>query len=455
MQPTDINKDFINHIRSLIDTGQDGEMQLLLDKLHPADIAEIFEELNLANASFVYRLLDNEVSADVLVELDEDDREKLLSSLTSKEIAEEIIENIDSDDAADMIAELPDEKQKEVISLIEDKEQAEDIKDLMTYEEGSAGSIMAKELIQVSLHWTIAKAIREMRIQAEEVENIYTIYVVDNENLLKGRLSLKKLLFSSNSTRSIIKDIYEEDELQTALVSTPAEEIAGMMEKYDLIVLPIVDEKNELLGRITIDDAVDVIRDEAEKDYQMASGISEDVEHDDNIWELTRARIPWLLIGMAGGLAAAQIIGIFDISENVELALFVPLIIAMGGNVGVQSAAIVVQGIANNSLKQGNTIKLLLKEFGVGLFNGIILSIILFAISQILGYDYRLSLAVSVSLVIVITFAALFGTFVPITLNKYKIDPAVATGPFITTANDVFGLIIYFWIAKVVFSYFS
>lgn len=454
MQYQEINTDFIKHIQTLVSDGKDAELKVILDGFHAADIAEIFEDVNLSEGTFLYRLLDNEISAEVLVELDEDDREKLLGSLTSKEIAEEIIENIESDDAADIISELPDKKQQEVISHIEDTEQASDIVDLLAYVEGTAGSIMAKEMVSVQVDWSVAKAIREMRIQAEDVENIYTIYAVDSENRLVGRLSLKKLLFSSDTARASIKEAYSDEELISSTSDTDVEEIALIMEKYNLIVLPIVDNENRLLGRITIDDVVDVMKDEAEKDYQMASGISEDVEHDDSIWELTRARIPWLLIGLAGGLAAAKIIGIFEVTEHMELALFMPLIIAMGGNVGVQSAAIVVQGLANNSLKEEETGKLLIKELGVGIFNGVILSIILFIISQFLGYDYHLSLAVSVSLIIVITFAALFGTFVPITLNKFKIDPAVATGPFITTANDVFGLIIYFSVAAFVFANF-
>ncbi len=453
MQQIEINNDFINHIKNLIEQGNDTELKQLLDQLHAADIAEIFEDVNLAEGTYLYRLLDNEVSADVLVELDEDDREKLLASLTSKEIAEEIIENIESDDAADMIAELPDKKQEEVLAHIEDAEQASDIVDLLTYKEGTAGSIMAKELIKVHVDWTITRAIREMRKQAENVEKIYTIYVVDEQEKLLGRLSLKKLLFAKTTPKTSIKEVYNADELITVTPDVDVEEVAQIMDKYDLIVLPVVDENQILLGRITIDDVVDVIKEEAEKDYQMASGISEDVEHDDSVWDLTRARIPWLLIGMAGGLAAAQIIGVFDITKHPQMAIFMPLIAATGGNVGVQSAAIVVQGLANNTLKQNETGKMLLKELGVGLFNGILLAVLLFIINQFFDRDIHLAISVSISLVAVITFAALFGTFIPLALNKYNIDPAVATGPFITTTNDIFGLIIYFTVTGMVYDY--
>lgn len=453
MPQIEINNDFINRIKNLVEQGNDTELKQLLDQLHAADIAEIFEDVNLAEGTYLYRLLDNEVSADVLVELDEDDREKLLASLTSKEIAEEIIENIESDDAADMIAELPDKKQEEVLAHIEDAEQASDIVDLLTQQEGTAGSIMAKELVKVHVDWTIARAIREMRKQAENVEKIYTIYVVDEQEKLLGRLSLKKLLFAKNTPKTKIKQVYNTDELITVTPHTDVEQVAQIMDKYDLIVLPVVNENYILLGRITIDDVVDVIKEEAEKDYQMASGISEDVEHDDSVWDLTRARIPWLLIGMAGGLTAAQIIGVFDITKHPQMAIFMPLIAATGGNVGVQSAAIVVQGLANNTLKQNETGKLLLKELGVGLFNGVLLAALLFIINQFFGQDIHLTISVSISLIAVITFAALFGTFIPLALNKYDIDPAVATGPFITTTNDIFGLIIYFTVTGMVYDY--
>jgi len=453
MQQIEINSDFIQRIKNLIIQGNDTELKQLLNQLYAADIAEIFEDVNLTEGTYLYRLLDNEISADVLVELDEDDREKLLASFTSKEIAEEIIENIESDDAADMIAELPDKKQEEVLAHIEDTEQVNDIVDLLTYEEGSAGSIMAKELISVNVIWTINQSIREMRKQAENVEKIYTIYVIDNKETLLGRLSLKKLLFAKNTPKTNIKEVYNSDELITVTPDIDVEEVAQIMEKYNLIVLPVVDADHILLGRITIDDVVEVIKEEAEKDYQMASGISEDVEHDDSVWDHTRARIPWLLIGMAGGLAAAQIIGIFDITKHPEMVIFIPLIAATGGNVGVQSAAIVVQGLANNTLKQNQTGKLLFKELGVGLFNGVLPSALLFIINQFFGRDIRLALSVSISLIAVITFAALFGTFIPLTLNKYKVDPAVATGPFITTINDVFGLVIYFTVTGMVYQY--
>jgi magnesium transporter len=309
---------------------------------------------------------------------------------------------------------------------------------------------MAKELIKVNQNWTVATCIKEMRRQYDDIENVYTIYVVNDHDTLLGRLSLRKLLFSSQSTRTLIKEIFNHDKLISVQPNEPAEEVANIMEKYDLVVMPVVNEQNRLLGRITFDDVVDVMLDEAEKDYQMASGISEDVESRDSIWTLTRARLPWLLIGLGGGILGAKVISGFNINENIEMALFIPLIAAMGGNVGVQSAAIVVQGLANKSIRHDDIAGRLVKELGVALLNGIICSVILLLVSAALKYDMWLSITVSIALLAVVIFAALFGTFIPLLLDKYKIDPALATGPFITTANDIFGLIIYFVIGGIV-----
>lgn len=450
----DITKDYIEGIREHIQAGRDTEIKEIFLDLHPADIAEVFEELKANEAVYVYRLLDKDTAADVLVELDESVQEKLLSSLTSREIAREVLDRIDSDDAADMISELSDARIEEIISHIEDEEQASDLIDLLNYEDGTAGAMMAKELVKVNQNWNITQCIREMRKQAEDLENVYSIYVVDDHNKLLGTLSLKNLLFSSTSTRTIVKELYNPKELKTVLPNDDVEQVVRMMEKYDLAAMPVVNDGGQLLGRITFDDAMDVLREESGKDYQLASGISEDVESGDSIFTLTRARLPWLLIGMAGGLAGAHIIGIYNIEENPSMALFIPLIAAMGGNVGVQSAAIVVQGLANKSIETSQLSARLLKELGVGLLNGAICSLVILVASNMLNFGMEISITVSLALICVIVFAALFGTFVPLVLNKYKIDPAIATGPFITTSNDILGLMIYFTIGGVVSTFF-
>ena len=441
----EITGQLIHEISVQIGRKDTAKLQDLIDDLHVADIAEILEELSTTDAQFLYQFIAEEKSAEILVELDDDLREDLLADLTAKEIAEEVIDNLETDDAADVIGELSEEKQEEVLSLIEDKDHASDISDLLTYPEDTAGGLMAKELIKVNENWNTLQCLREMRKQAEHVKQVHTIYVVDNDDVLLGSMSLSGLLLTETNTP--IKEI-----IKTDIISVKATEddkdVANIMNKYDLIVLPVTDDMNRLIGRITIDDIMDVVKEEADKDYQMASGISEDVESSDSVWAHTRARLPWLLIGMVGGLLGAKVIGIFDIRENFELAFFIPLIAAMGGNVGVQSAAIVVQGLANDSLKLDSIFSKLIKELGVGLLNGIICSIIILGAAFSLGYGLTLSLTVSISLLAVIVFAALFGTFVPLTLEKYEIDPALATGPFITTVNDVLGLFIYFWIGQ-------
>lgn len=450
----EITREFIDQLREHIQAGRDSEVREIFVELHPADAAEVFEELKADEVVYVYRLLAKDSAADVLVELDESVQEKLLSSLTSREIALDVLDRIDSDDAADMISDLPNEKIEEIISHIEDETQASDLIDLLNYEEGTAGALMAKELVKVNQNWNITQCVREMRKQAEDLEDIYSIYVVDDQERLLGTLSLKKLLFSASSTRTVIKDLYNPKELQTVLPTDDVEHVVRIMEKYDIPALPVVNEGGQLLGRITFDDAMDVLREESGKDYQLASGISEDVEYTDNVFTLTRARLPWLLIGMAGGLAGAHIIGAFDITKNPGMALFIPLIAAMGGNVGVQSAAIVVQGLANNSIDTSKMAARLTKEFGVGILNGLICSLIILFASTLLNFSPAISITVSIALLCVIVFAALFGTFIPLILNKYKIDPAIATGPFITTSNDIIGLMIYFSVGGLVRGFF-
>ena len=444
----EINSAYIEELTSLIEAQNSKELISRIVELHIADIAEIIGDLSLENAKYLFELIsDEEKSAAVLVELEDDTREELLEDLSAKEIAKEVIDNLESDDAADLIGELSEDKKEEVLSYIEDEDLVSDISDLLTYPEDTAGGLMAKELIKVNENWNTVQCLKEMRKQTDDVKKVYTIYVVDDNDKLLGLLSLRKLLLTERSTS--IQDIITTD-IISVKATTDDKDVANIMQKYDLVALPVINDLGRLIGRITVDDVMDVAKEEAEKDYQMASGILEGVESSDSVWELTRARLPWLLIGMIGGLLGAEVIGIFDLKENLELAFFIPLITAMGGNVGVQSAAIVVQGLANDSLKMENLFQKIIKEFGVGLFNGIICSVIILGAAFGLGYSVELSLTVSISLLAVIVFAAVFGTFIPLTLEKYKIDPALATGPFITTVNDILGLFIYFWIGQAI-----
>ncbi len=449
----ELTREFINELKAIIDEKDDKAALSMIHDLHPADIAEIYHELSIEEAKYLYMILEPEVASDVLVELEEDDRERFLRVLPAEEIASQFINNMDSDDAADVIADLDESVKQEVLKHIQDVEQAGDIVDLLSYDEDSAGGLMAKELIKVNENWSLTTCLREMRKQAEEVDELYYIYVVNDDNVLMGIVSLKAMLVSTGST--LVRDIYEKG-VRSVHTDTPSEEVAQIMEKYDLVVLPVVDSIGRLMGRITIDDVVDVIRDEAEKDYQMASGISSDVETTDSPLRLSRARLPWLIIGLIGGILVAALISQFegDIKLNPVMAFFIPLIAAMAGNVGIQSSAIIVQGLASNSLGLESTFRKLLKEFLVAIMNGLILSAILFLYNTILGQGMALTYTVSISLFVVIIFAAIFGTLIPLMLHKAKLDPALATGPFITTTNDIMGLFIYFLMGRILYDVF-
>ena len=440
----EITKEYLYEIQTLIEQGEERSLVAHLDDLHETDIALILNQLRRDDVSYAYRLLKDDIRPAVLSDVDDEVLEEILSSLSSKEIAEDVIDGLESDDAADIIGSLPTDKRMEVMSKAKDKESVSDVLSLLSYPEGSAGALMAKELVKVEETWTVATAIKEIRVQAQDIENIYTIYVVDSYGKLTGRLSLQHLLLTAASTRTPVGELKDDENIISIKTKETEDLVVSLMERYDLVALPVTDNNGILLGRITIDDAVDVIIEEAERDYQLASGISEDVESYDSVWTLTRARLPWLLIGLGGGVGGAYVIGAFDIVSNPEMALFIPLIAAMGGNVGVQSSAIVVQGLATASINTSNIATRLMKELGVGLLNGIICASIIFIVTLLLGFDKALSATVGISLLCVIVFAALFGAFVPLMLEKRKIDPALATGPFITTANDIIGLIIYF-----------
>lgn len=446
-----ISRDFIAQIEQYIEENREQELQLMLEDIHYADIAEIMEELDAGEASYLFHILDSEKTAEILLELDEEVREKILKNLSPKEIAEELDE-LSTDDAADIIAELPDDRKEEVIQELADDEHAKDIVDLLRYNEDTAGGLMAKELVKVNENWNVLTCVKEMRVQAENVQRVHSIYVVDDENRLKGRLSLKDLLVTS--TKTPISDIYI-PKVDFVKVTTPDVEVARIMQKYDLEAIPVVDELGRLVGRITIDDVVDVIKEEADKDYQLAAGISQDVEADDSILELTKARLPWLVLALLGGFVSVKVLGVFGsaMEHHKELFFFTPLIAAMAGNVGVQSSAIIVQGLANNNIT-GSLWNRLIKEVLLTLLNGSILAGILILGSHfLLDVSYEVGLTVSISLITVIVIASLLGTFVPILLNKFNIDPALATGPFITTSNDICGILIYFSIAKLILGF--
>lgn len=446
----EITKALLENVSELITHKKGKALSDLFTNVHHADIAEVLDELTFDEAVYIIRLLDSETTSEVLMDVDDDVREKVLEQLSAKEIAEEIDE-LDTDDAADVIAELPDERKQEVMKQLEDEEHAKEIVELLRYDENSAGGLMAKELVKVNENWSVLGCVTKMRQQAEEVTRVHSIYVVDDRGKLKGRLSLKDLLMAS--TRSKIADVYI-PRVDSVTVNDAAEDVAIIMRKYDLEAIPVVDELGILVGRITIDDIVDVIKEEADKDYQLAAGITQDVEADDTIWELTKARLPWLFLGLIGGIGAFLIMENFQniFSDNAVLFFFTPLIAAMAGNVGVQSSAIIVQGLANDDVK-GSINNRLIKEMLLAALNGFVLAIVLFGFIWVYGGEFQKAFAISVSLIVVIIVAGLIGTFIPLFLDKRGIDPAIATGPFITTSNDIFGILIYFWIAKLIIGF--
>jgi len=437
----ELTKEFLELTQNAVRQENNAWIKENIYVLHDADIAVIINELDFDDAAALYNTLNDDVQGDVLPEIDDDIKEYIIQGYSPKEIAEQL-ENLDSDDAADLIGDLPQDEIEEVISHISDNEAADDIVDLLNYEDDTAGGLMQKEFIKARLNWPVNRCIVELRRQAEEVEKVFTIYVVDDADKLVGILSLKRLLFASPQTK--IEDLYQDKNVITVKTSDDDEEVARIMEKYDLVSVPVVNLQQKLVGRITIDDVVDVIKDEADKDFQLASGISEKIESNSSVWRISRARLPWLLIGLLGGVLGAQVISGFEggIKAIPALAFFIPLITAMGGNVGVQSSAIVVQSIARGDDQFGSVFKKIVKETKVAILNGVLLSIAIYGIAFIFD-SHVLGLVVSTSLFTVILFAGIFGTLIPLILNKYNIDPALATGPFITTLNDVLGLFIY------------
>lgn len=438
-----MNEEFINSIKELIQLQDSDKVKELIGGLHPADIAELCDELTPEDAKFIYRLMDNETAADVLVEMDEDTRKDFLDILPPETIAKRFVDYMDTDDAVELIRELDEDKQEEILSHIGDIEQAGDIVDLLKYDENTAGGLMGTEMVVVNENWSMPECLKEMRHQAEDLDDIYYIYVIDDDERLRGVFPLKKMISSPSVSK--VKHVMKKEPLSVH-VDTPIDEVVQTIEKYDLVAIPVVDSIGRLVGQITVDDVMDEVREQSERDYQLASGLSQDVETDDNVFRQTSARLPWLLIGMVGGIGNSIILGNFDstFAAHPEMALYIPLIGGTGGNVGTQSSALVVQGLANNSLDEKDTFKQIVKESVVALINATIISLLVYIYNFVrFGATATVTYSVSISLFAVVMFASIFGTFVPMVLKKLKIDPAIATGPFIAITNDIIGMMLY------------
>ena len=452
METFQLSEELLKKIADLILAKKNTPLKKIVKDVHFADMAEIINELNEDQGIYLIKLFDSEKTSEILTELNEDVREKILKALSVKEIAD-AFEELDSDDAADILGELSEKRKEEVISEISDNNLADDLKELLSYKEDSAGGLMAKELVLANENWSITKCLKEIKKQGENVTRVHSIYVVDDKQKLIGRLSLKDLIISP--AKKLIKDIYI-PKVDSVNVYEDGEEVAKIMSKYDLEAIPVVNNKKKLVGRITIDDIIDFIKEEAEEDYLLAAGVQGDVEADDSIFELTKARLPWLFLGLVGGLGSVFILeGFEEVMTHPSyktLFFFTPLIAAMAGNVGVQSSAIIVQGLANDVVK-GSLVSRLLKELGLSLINGFILGFLTILFGLATNLPIELSITISLSMLCVIVVAALIGTSVPILLDKKGIDPAIATGPFITTSNDIFGIFLFFYIAKIILGF--
>ncbi|WP_456461468.1 magnesium transporter [Reichenbachiella sp.] len=447
----ELSKEYLERFTEAVDAKEKDFVISTLGGVNPADISEVIRELDAEQTKFVIDLLDVEVGAEIIVNLEEDRQSLFLENFTADELAG-FVDQMDSDDGVDVINELPIEKREEVIASVENQEKAGYILDLLRYEEDVAGGLMAKEMIRANLNWTIQQCIEEIRKQAENVEKIYSVYVVDNEGKLLGRVSLKKIILSEPD--ALVADIYEEDIVSVG-THADEEEVALTMQKYDLEALPVVNVKGKLVGRITIDDAMDVITEQAEEDRQMMTGISGDVEEDDTVWVLSKARLPWLVIGLVGGLLGAKFISLFekDIALIPAMAFFIPLITATGGNVGIQSSSIVVQGLASYNAFEDSLFKKMTKVLFVAVVNGMILALIVFGIVIFSTSDQAMAGTVAIALFSVVLLASFMGTITPLILDRIGINPAMASGPFITTANDLLGLTVYFLVAHFLYGF--
>lgn len=417
---------------------------------HPVDLAERVSTMAPIEAAVKYlKVLPDPLIAQTMIEMEDDFLKKVLNEMTPVSIAHILTFDIDANDSAYLLGMLDEAKKNEILEELESTQQATDIIQVMSYDADTAGRMMSKEIIKVNVSWTLRKCFVEIRRQAKDYNRIYSIYVVDDRDRLMGLLSLKKLIVTQE--HATIESLYKPN-IHYTEVSENIENVGLIMKKYDLLAIPVINEARVLVGMITLDDMIDVVVEEADKDFQLSSGISDDVEVKDGIITLSKARLPWLIIGLCGGIISSKVVSAFELESYIVLASFIPLIAAMGGNVGMQSAAIIVQGLASNSIVPKDITRILYKELILGLLNGILFAVAVFVFTWLIGYQAIVGLSIGISLVTVTVFSAIFGSFIPLFIKRINRDPAVATGPLITTANDILGLLIYFAISLSILS---
>lgn len=430
----------LDTIRRLIEEDALPELERAIGELHPADLADVVEHLEDDERLSIFQILPPGVASEVLIEISTPIQESLTHELDDRALSH-ILNELNSDDAADIFSHLPQERAESMLGLVQ-PEVAEELKKLIRYETDTAGGIMALEFVSVSANSTIREAIETIRKKREEVENLYYVWVVDDSGKLVGVVSIKDLVLEPRDKK--IGDIMNPDVISVD-ANTDQEEVARIVRQYDLVNVPVVNGHHRLIGRITHDDIIDVIEEEASEDISLMGGVIDQEIAEESALKMSRARLPWLLLGLLGGVLSALVISHFhtSIEKILALSFFIPVIMAMGGNTGTQAATVVIRGLATGDISIVRTGKRLLTELWVALINGILCGILLGLIVAFWLSDRHLGLGVGLSLISVILFSGSFGAFVPFALKKFNIDPALAAGPFITTSNDILGLLIY------------
>jgi magnesium transporter len=438
-------EDVLDELQALTRERNAGGLSNILADLHPVDIAAVLNRFQHDDREYIFSILPGETASEVLAHLDEVKQERLLKNEEPERIVE-ILENLDSDDAADIVGELPDNVRRKVLAGASE-ELAEDLRELLVYDEDTAGGLMALELIKLKADQAVIEAIQEIRSERDKVDDIYVIYVVDAFNKLVGYVTLTNLVLANPD--DILADIMRAD-IVAVQTDTDQEEVAAIAKKYDLVSVPVVDRNYHLVGRITIDDIIDVLEDEASEDFNRMAGLTEDSSHEESVWRSTFTRLPWLTVGLSGGILAAFILSYFEASlaHVVALSFFIPVIMAMGGNSGIQSSSIVVRGLATGDINLRDAGRRVIRESASALVNGLINGILLGLLVTFWLDSPELGLAIGLTLNLIIIQAGIFGTIIPFTLKRLSIDPAIATGPFITTINDILGLLLYLTIVS-------
>jgi magnesium transporter len=435
-----IDVKLIEEVKHFAEQGNRKGLKKLIDDMRAADLADLIEHLDPEERLFIFNLLEPDGAGDVLVEIETPVQERILKDLDNQAITE-IVEGLDSDDAADLVGDLPDDRAREIIEGVGD-EVSEELEKLLTYPEDTAGGIMALEFVAVKAGASVKDAIDTIREKREEVENLYYIWVVDDLGKLVGVISLKDLVLEPTDRK--IGDIMN-PEVNSVYVDTDQEEVARLFKKYDLVAIPVVGNDHRLVGRITHDDIIDVIEEEADEDISLMAGVFDQEITEESTLKISRARLPWLIAGLFGGIIAAAVINQFESSleKVIALSFFFPVIMAMGGSTGTQAATIVVRGLATGDIGLMNVGKRLWMEMRVSLVNALVCGILLALIVGTWVSDYGLGFVVGLALVLIIVNAGVIGSAVPMVLNKWNVDPALAAGPFVTTSNDILSLLIY------------